>query len=192
MASDALAQVTQVLRRISGGDQSAAQKLMPLVYDEFRHIAARYLRSEKAGHTLQPTDLVHEAYLKLVDQTRVDWQGRTHFFAVGAMAMRRILVTHAKHRGRQKRGGGRERIALSEELAISGEREEDVLALDAALNHLAELEPRHSKVVELRFFGGLTGDEVAEALGVSRQTVQTDWRVARAWLRRELSERPRQ
>jgi RNA polymerase sigma factor (TIGR02999 family) len=189
MGTNAIAEVTQMLRRISGGDRSAADRLMPMVYDEFRGIAGRYLGREKPGHTLQPTDLVHEAYLKLVDQKRVDWQGRTHFFAVGAMAMRRILANHARDKGRLKRGGSSAKIELRDDLAISGNREEEILAIDEALNRLAELDPRHAKVVELRFFGGLTGEEVAEALGVTRQTVQNDWRVARAWLRRELSRR---
>jgi RNA polymerase sigma factor (TIGR02999 family) len=178
--------VTEVLAQIRGGDKRAADKLLPLVYDEFRALARHYLSQERANHTLQPTALVHEAYMKLVDQTRVDWQGRSHFFAVAAQAMRRILVDHARSRQREKRGGGRARVMLDEAVALSPQKDEDVLALDEALEKLAKLDARQAKVVELRFFGGLDVEEVAEALGVSKRTVEGDWTFARAWLSREL------
>jgi RNA polymerase sigma-70 factor (ECF subfamily) len=178
--------VTVVLEQMRKGDKGAADKLLPLVYDEFRALARHYLAQERANHTLQPTALVHEAYMKLVDQTRVDWQGRSHFFAVAAQAMRRILVDHARSRQRDKRGGGRARVVLDEAVALSPQKDEDVLALDEALERLAMLDPRQAKVVELRFFGGLSVDEVAEALSVSKRTVEGDWTFARAWLSREL------
>jgi RNA polymerase sigma factor (TIGR02999 family) len=178
--------VTLVLEQMRKGDKGAADKLLPLVYDEFRALARHYLAQERANHTLQPTALVHEAYMKLVDQTRVDWQGRSHFFAVAAQAMRRILVDHARSRQRDKRGGGRARVVLDEAVALSPQKDEDVLALDEALERLAALDPRQAKVVELRFFGGLSVEEVAEALKVSKRTVEGDWTFARAWLSREL------
>ncbi len=178
--------VTQVLEQLRNGDQRAADKLLPLVYDEFRALARHYLQQERMNHTLQPTALVHEAYMKLVDQTRVDWQGKSHFFAVAAQAMRRILVDHARSRQRDKRGGGRARVVLDEAVALSPQKDEDVLALDEALEKLAKVDPRQAKVVELRFFGGLNVEEVAETLKVSKRTVEGDWMFARAWLSREL------
>ena len=187
MAAGVQAEVTHVLNQVSGGDRSAADRLMPLVYDTFRSLADRYMSRETPGHTMQPTDLVHEAFLKLVDQTRVDWKGRTHFFAVGAVTMRRILVNHAKAKGRQKRGGNLPSVIQSEELAISIQSYEDILAIDQVLEELAQRNARHAQIVELRFFGGLGGDEIAEALGVSRRTVTEQWRIARAWLRARLS-----
>jgi len=168
------------------GDERAADKLLPLVYDEFRALARHYLAQERGDHTLQPTALVHETYMKLVDQTRVDWQSRSHFFAVAAQAMRRILVDHARTRQREKRGGGRARVILDEAVALSPQKNEDVLALDEALEKLAQVSPRQAKVVELRFFGGLSVDEVAEALKVSKRTIEGDWTFARAWLAKEL------
>jgi RNA polymerase sigma factor (TIGR02999 family) len=179
---DAREDVTEVLAQMRDGDKRAADKLLPLVYDEFRALARHY----RANHTLQPTALVHEAYMKLVDQTRVDWQGRSHFFAVAAQAMRRILVDHARARQRDKRGGGRARVVLDEAVALSPQKDEDVLALDEALERLAKLDARQAKVVELRFFGGMNVEEVAAALGVSKRTVEGDWTFARAWLSREL------
>jgi RNA polymerase sigma-70 factor, ECF subfamily len=181
-------QITQLLAHINDGDPSAAAKLMPLVYDEFHALAARHLRRERANHTLQPTALVNEAYLKLIDQTRVDWQGRTHFFAVGAKIIRRILVDYARQRKRHKRGGGAARVTLDEAVALAPHREEEVLALDEALEKLAQLDPRQAQVVEMRFFGGMTVKEVAASLGVSTRTVEGDWTMARAWLLRELSQ----
>jgi RNA polymerase sigma factor (TIGR02999 family) len=180
-------QITQLLGQMKAGDRGAAERLMPLVYGQFRALAAQYLRKERGNHTLQPTALVNEAYLKLLDQSRVQWQGRTHFFAVGAQAMRRILVDHARRRQRLKHGGQRARVTLDEGIALSPDRDQDVLALDEALVKLAELDERQAKVVELRFFAGLTVDEVADVLDVSKRTVEGDWTMARAWLHRELS-----
>ena len=180
-------QPTQLLEQMQAGDRSAAERLLPLVYDEFRQLARHYLQQERANHTLQPTALVHEAYMKLIDQSRVNWQGRTHFFAVAAQAMRRILVDHARHHLRLKRGGGQHRVTLDEGVALSAkDRDEDVVALDEALEKLADFDPRQAKVVEMRFFAGLSVEEVAEQLGVSKRTVEGDWTMARAWLSREL------
>jgi RNA polymerase sigma factor (TIGR02999 family) len=187
MAEAATSQITLLLAKLNDGDSSAASKLMPLVYDQFRALAARHLRSERAGHTLQPTALVHEAYLKLIDQKQVNWQGRTHFFAVGAQAMRRILVDYARQRKRRKRGGGAARVTLDDAVALAPERDEEILALDEALKKLSELDARQGQVVEMRFFGGMSVKEVANVLGVSTRTVEGDWTMARAWLLRELS-----
>jgi RNA polymerase sigma factor (TIGR02999 family) len=165
----------------------AVDELVPLVYDELRRLAARYLRRESAGNSLQPTALVHEAFLKLAQQQRVDWQGRTHVLAIGAKAMRRILVDHAKRKRRFKRGGGLKRILLDETAALSTERDEDLLAVDEALETLAGIDERQATIVELRFFGGMTVEEVAETLGVSKRTVESEWTMVRAWLRRELA-----
>ncbi len=166
---------------------AAAEQLLPLVYDEFRELAAAYLRHERSGHTLQPTALVHEAYMKLVDQTRVDWKGRTHFFAVGAQIMRRILVDHARKREAVKRGGGRLRIALDDERVGSAQEDEDVLALEDALERLETMSPRQAKMLELRFYSGMSFAEIAAALEVSKRTVEREWTMVRAWLRRELT-----
>jgi RNA polymerase sigma factor (TIGR02999 family) len=182
--------VTQVLEQLKGGDRRAADKLLPMVYDEFRALARHYLAQERANHTLQPTALVHEAYMKLVDQTRVDWQGKSHFFAVAAQAMRRILVDHARSRQRDKRGGGRARVVLDEAVALSPQKDEDVIALDEALEKLAQLDPRQAKVVELRFFGGLTIKETAELMAMSEMTVRREWMTAKRWLQEEMSGRP--
>lgn len=179
---------TCLLRDMCRGEKQAEQKLMSLLYDDFRQMAARFLGKESAGHTLQPTALVNEAYLKLIDQHRVDWQGRTHFFAVGAQIMRRILVDHARTRRRQKRGGGRPRIGLTDEMAVSLTNDEDLLAVDEALEKLAQQDARQAKIVELRFFGGLSVQDVADYLGVSKRTVEAEWTMIRAWLRRELSD----
>ena len=179
--------IQALLAELQAGDTQAARRLMPLVYDEFREIAARYLRRERGNHTLQPTALVNEAYLRLIDQSRVQWQGKTHFFAVGAQAMRRVLVDHARSRERLKRGGQRARVTLDEAVALSPERDEDVLALDEALEKLAALDDRQARIVELRFFAGLNVEEVAQLLGVSKRTVEGDWTMARAWLHRELA-----
>ena len=169
-----------------GEDPGAANRLMPLVYDQLRELAQRYLARERADHTLQPTALVHEAYLKLVNQSRVDWNGRTHFFAIGAQMMRRILVDHARTAQRQKRGGGRQRVTLEEGL-VADRQDEDILALNDALERLETLDTRQAKIVELRFFGGLTVAEVARELGLSKRTIENEWTMVRAWLRRELS-----
>jgi RNA polymerase sigma factor (TIGR02999 family) len=159
-----------------------------MLYDELHGQAHRLLSREAKGHTLQTTALLHEAYLRLVAQTRVDWQGRTHFLAIGAQALRRVLVDHARARLRDKRGGGRMRVELNEESLISPERDHDVLAVDAALTRLAAIDERQARVVELRFFAGLTVEEVATALGLSKRTIEGEWTVARAWLRRELAD----
>jgi RNA polymerase sigma factor (TIGR02999 family) len=187
MATVDPSQITKIVNDLAGGNRPAAEQLFGLLYDAFRGLAARYLKAERAGHTLSPTALVHEVYLKLVDQSRVNWQGRTHFFAVGAQIMRRILVDHARGKGRVKRGGGRIRIQLDEGLALSPQRDEDILAVDEALAKLAKVDPRQAAIVELRFFGGLSVAEVAEVLGLSKRTIEGEWTVARAWLRRELS-----
>ena len=170
------------------GDRRAADELSELLYYELHGHAHRLLSREGKGHTLQTTALLHEAYLRLVAQTRVDWQGRTHFLAIGAQALRRVLVDHARARLRDKRGGGRIRVELNEEALISPERDHDVLAVDAALTKLARIDERQARVVELRFFAGLTVEEVAAALDLSKRTIEGEWTVARAWLRRELAD----
>lgn len=177
---------TQLLADIGNGDQKAAARLFPLVYDELRALAGRYFRRQNPGHTLQPTGLVHEAFLRLIDQTNAQWKDRAHFFAVAATAMRQILVNHALARNAQKRGGGRRKLALTNNWAVDEGSEFDAVELDEALRKLAALDERKAKVVELRFFGGLTVEEVAEVLGVSKATVEGDWRMARAWLSRAL------
>lgn len=193
MGRDVAATVTEIVAGLGGTgrvDRASAEELFPLVYDELRRLARRYLVRERPGHTLQPTALVHEAYIKLVDQSRVDWQGRTHFFAVGAKVMRNLLIDHARAKGRAKRGGGRHRVTLAEGVTPFSRGELDIdqlLALNESLDRLAALDPRQARVVELRFFGGLTVPEVALVLGVSQRTVEGDWTHARAWLRRELS-----
>jgi len=181
-------QASEILSAIVAGDDADAQRLLAMVYDDLRQLARRYMEQERKGHTLQATALVNEAYLKLIDQTKVDWRGRSHFFAVGAQAMRRVLVNHAKSKKRLKRGGKGKRVPLDEPLAISAERDDDVLALDEALEKLAALDPRQAKLVEHRFFGGLSVEETAEVLGVSKRTVEREWTACRAWLRRELSD----
>jgi RNA polymerase sigma-70 factor (ECF subfamily) len=198
MERDVAATVTEIVAGLGGtggAERASAEDLLPLVYDELRQLARRYLSRERPGHTLQPTALVHEAYIKLVDQSRVDWQGRTHFFAVGAKVMRNLLIDHARAKGRAKRGGGRHRVTLAEGLTpfASGELDIDqLLAVNESLDRLAELDPRQAKVVELRFFGGLTVPEVALVLGVSQRTIEGDWTHARAWLKREYSRKDAQ
>jgi RNA polymerase sigma factor (TIGR02999 family) len=179
-------QITQLLCQAQQGDQSVVGRLLPLLYDALHDQAERYLAREAKDHTLQPTALVHEAYLKLVDQSRVDWQGRSHFLAVGAHAMRRVLVDHARGRKRLKRGGEWQRIGLQEGIALSTGCDEDILAVDEALTKLSELDARQARIVELRFFAGMTVAEVAETLDVSKRTVEAEWTAVRAWLRREL------
>ena len=181
------AEVTGLLVAWSDGDQAALEKLMPLVYAELHRLARRYMRREHAGHTLQTSALVNEAYLRLIDARGVHWQNRTHFFAVSAQIMRRILVDFARAKQNLKRGAGARQITLDEALIVSSESGSDLLALDEALETLAMLDPRQSRVVELRYFGGLSEEEVAEVLKVSPRTVRHDWSLARAWLYRELS-----
>jgi RNA polymerase sigma factor (TIGR02999 family) len=178
--------VTEILQEVRQGDQDAPARLMPLVYDELRRLADHYLRQERPDHTLQPTALVHEAYLKLIDQTRVDWQNRAHFFGVAAQLMRRILVDHARRHRASKRGGFQQKMTLDEAVDYSQSRDVDLVALDDALNSLSQLHTRQSQIVELRFFGGLSIEETAEALNVSPATVKVDWSMAKAWLRREI------
>lgn len=180
--------VTQMLRQWSEGDQAILDKLMPLVYEELRRMAARSLRKERQGHTLQTTALIHEAYLKLIDQRDAKWQNRAHFFAIAAQAMRRILVDHARERHREKRGGGAENLPIDEAAFVaSKEKSVDLIALDEALTRLAKFDERQAKVVELRYFSGLDIDETAEVLGISNATVRRDWNIAKAWLRQEIT-----
>jgi RNA polymerase sigma-70 factor (ECF subfamily) len=164
--------------------------LLPIVYEELRRQAARYLRRERAGHTLQTTALIHEAYLRLVGQTNVQWQNRAQFFGIAAQLMRRILVDHARTKKRAKRGGSDIRVSLGDAMALSKGQDLDVVALDEALERLAEFDEQQSRIVELRFFSGLTVEETAEVLAISTATVKRDWSVARAWLHREISGRP--
>ncbi len=180
-------EVTGLLLAWSEGEQTALEKLMPLVYAELHRLAKRYMRREHAGHTLQTSALVNEAYLRLIDARSVRWQNRAHFFAVSAQIMRRILVDFARAKQNLKHGAGALQVTLDEGLVISPESGADLLALDEALERLALLNERQSRVVELRYFGGLNEDEVAEALKVSPRTVRSDWSLARAWLYRELS-----
>lgn len=189
--------VSEILGRLEAGaegGEASAEVLMPLVYPELRRLAGRFLAGDRGAHTLQPTAVVHEAYLRLVDQSRVSWKGRTHFLAVGAIMMRRIVVDHARERARAKRGGDWQRITLptgADPAAPQPLALEEVLDVDTALGKLAALDERQARVVELRYFGGLTNEEVAHTLGVSLRTVVGLWSHARAWLRRELDERRR-
>jgi RNA polymerase sigma-70 factor (ECF subfamily) len=180
-------EVTQLLVQIHAGNKEAEDRLIPLVYAELRRLAAHYLRGEHPDHTLQPTALVHEAYLRLTGMQEIDWQSRSHFFATAAIAMRRILVDHARAKRAEKRDAFREAISLDDVLVVSPSRSPDFLALDAALDRLAKVDARRSQIVELRFFAGLSEEETAQFLGVSARTVKRDWRVAKAWLYNELS-----
>lgn len=179
---------SHLLGRARSDDKFAAEQLRQLLYEELREVAAAQLRHEPAGHTVQPTSLVHEAFIKLIDQDRVDWRGCTHFLAIGAQAMRRSLVDHARRRNRQKRGRGRNRTAFADSLTVSRESPDDVIAVNELLQDLQALNPRQAEIVELHFFGGMTAVEVSEHLGVSKSAVDREWRLARAWLRSELSE----
>jgi RNA polymerase sigma factor (TIGR02999 family) len=179
--------VTQLLLDWNAGDQGALAELMPLVYAELRQIAARQLRRERRDHTLQPTALVHEAWMRLVHTERLTWQNRAHFLGVAAELMRRVLVDHARRRGAGIRGGGETRLSLDEAIGAAQPREVNLLALDDALTSLATLDPRQSRIVELKYFGGLEIEEIAEVVGISPATVKRDWQWARAWLQREIS-----
>lgn len=180
--------VTALLREWTGGSSSAMDELLPFVYDELRRRAARYLRRERINHTLQTTALVHEAYLKLVDQERVEWKDRGHFFAIAAQVMRRILVDHAKHKNREKRGGRGEDLQLDAAANVAAvESNVDIQALDEALSRLAAFDPQQARLVELRYFAGLSLEETADAMNVSRATAAREWQVAKAWLHRELT-----
>jgi len=177
--------VSKLLRAWSHGDQGALEKLTPIVYHELHHLAGRYMKRERAGHSLQTTALVHEVYTRLVDYKRMHWQDRAHFFAVSAQLMRRILVEHARKKN-VKRGAGLQRISLEEAAVVDAGRPTDLVALDDAMNALARVDPRKVQVVEMRFFGGLSVEETAEVLKVSPVTVMRDWSTAKAWLYREL------
>ena len=187
MATPSTHEITDLLVAWSDGDQAALEKLTPLVYQELHRLAQGYLRGERAGHTLQTTDLAHEAYLRLVDASQMQWQNRAHFFAVSANLMRHILVDFARARRNLKRGGDAQQVSLDEALTVAAGHSAELVALDDALKDLARLDERQSKVVELRFFGGLTEGEIAEVLQVSPRTVSSDWNLARSWLLRELS-----
>ncbi len=179
------ATATRIARLIEAG-APAADELLPLVYDELRALAASHFQRERGDHTLQPTAVVHEAWMRLADLTRIDWQGRTHFLAVGAVQIRRVLVDHARRRDAAKRGGHWHQVTLGDELSPSGAGPVDLLALDEALTKLGATDQRQGRVVELRIFGGLTNEEAASVIGMSPRTAAGDWRMARAWLRREL------
>jgi RNA polymerase sigma-70 factor (ECF subfamily) len=178
--------VSMLLRAWSGGDQSALEKLTPIVYDQLHRLARHYMKGERPGHSLQTTALVNEAYTRLVDYKRMQWQNRAHFFAVSAQLMRRILVEHARRRN-LKRGAGVQHVSLDQAAVVGGDEDTDLVALDDAMNALARLDPRKVQVVEMRFFGGLSVEETAEVLKVSTVTVKRDWRAARTWLYRELT-----
>jgi len=180
------APVTTLLRAWSDGDETALERLLPLVEAELRRLARRRMAGERRGHTLQPTALVNEAFLRLVDARSVPWQDRAHFFGISARLMRRVLVDHARSRGYQKRGGGIQRVTLTDGLALAAERTLDLVALDRALEELATIDARNAWLFELRFFGGLSVEETAEALHVSTDTIKRDWRLAKLWLLRQL------
>ena len=181
--------ITQLLAKVQNKLPGAEDRLLAAVYNELRHIAASYMRRERPGHTLQATALVHEAYLQLVDQTRVTWQSRAHFFGVASRLMRRILVDHARSHRAEKRGGSAQKLSLDDAIAVTEKKEVALEALDDALNSLSTIDPRQSRIVELRFFGGLTVEETAEVLGTSTATVEREWRMAKAWLHHQLQER---
>jgi RNA polymerase sigma-70 factor (ECF subfamily) len=180
--------ITELLRQWSSGKKEVAEDLLPLIYDELHRRATNFMRRERHNHTLQPTALVHEAYLKLIDQRNDDWNDREHFFAIASQVMRRILVDHARSRQRQKRGGSKENLQLEEALLAGAEEANvDLIALDEAMAKLAKLDPQQERLVELRYFGGLSLEEAAKALGISRATAARDWQVAKAWLHREMT-----
>lgn len=190
MSAETRQEVTGILHDWSGGDRAAPERLMPFVYDELRRLARAFLARERDAHTLQPTALVNEAYLRLVDQTRVNWQNRAHFYGIASSMMRRVLIDHARARVTGKRGGAALHLSLEDVQAPAEQRAASLVALDEALARLAELDERKSRVVEMRFFGGMTDEEIAEALGVTTRTVLRDWKKARLWLYRELSGEP--
>jgi RNA polymerase sigma-70 factor (ECF subfamily) len=186
---DAAGNVTVLLRELRAGNKSAESRLLGIVYPELRKIARNYLKRERAGHSLAPTALVNEAYLQLAAQQDKEWQNRSHFYAVAAQLMRRLLVDYARQRNAAKREGRRQRVELTEAIAISDDGLDDLIDIDEALKKLAEFDPRGSKVVVLRFFGGMTEAEIADAMGIAERTVKRDWNVARAWLHAELASR---
>jgi len=187
MSSDAASEITRLLEAWGHGDQAALDRLTPLIYDELQRMARRYMRRERADHTLQTTALVNEAYLRLVDVTHAKWHDRAHFFAVSAQIMRRILADAARRRTAIRRGGQQVRAELEELPDLSSNRDREIVAIDDALKTFAEMDPRKARVVELRFFGGLSVEEIAEVLKISPQSVLRDWKLAKAWLMRELS-----
>ena len=180
-------QITKLLLAWRDGEPAALDRLMPIVYEELKRLASAYMRRQKPGHSLQTVDLVNEAYMRLIDSSRVKWQDRNHFYAIASQIMRRLLVDSARKRNSQKRGGGRAQITLDDNLEIAGGPGTDLVALDEAMKRLAVLNPRQSRIIELRYFGGLTEEETAEVLGLSSRTIRRDWTVARAWLFRELT-----
>ena len=180
-------EITQLLAEWSDGNQTALDKLYPLVYDELHKMADRYMKRERKDHTLQTTALINEAYVRMVDQKNVHWENRAHFFAISAQIMRRILIDHARRHHYAKRGGGALKVSLDETAIVAGDPASDMLLLDEALNRLAEIDPRRGQVVELRYFGGLNNEEIAGVLKISENTVTRDWNMARAWLYQELS-----
>lgn len=186
MPSTRSSDVTRLLSDWSNGDRQALDELLPLVYDELRHLASAYLRRERDGHTLQSTALVHEAFLRLVNQHDVQWQGRAHFFGIAAQMIRRILVDHARAQRALKRGAGAVRLELGEALGVAQQRDLDLIALDDALERLATMDQRQSRIVELRFFAGLSVEDTADVMGISPATVKREWSSARAWLFREV------
>lgn len=188
MSGELQHEVTEILRDWSGGDPAAPERLMPYVYDELRRLARSFLARERGGHTLQPTALVSEAYLRLVDQTRVSWQNRAHFYGIASSMMRRVLIDHARAHAAEKRGGAAVHLSIDDVQVPVGARASSFVALDEALGRLAEMDERKCRVVEMRFFGGLTDEEIAEVLGVTTRTVLRDWKTARLWLYRELSQ----
>lgn len=187
MTASSSKDVTQLLLAWNSGDHSALDQIIPIVYEELRRVARRYLRREQGGHTLETTALVHEVYLRLIDANSVEWQDRAHFFAISARLMRQILVDFARRRKQVKRGAEASKLSFDEALMVPLEQSADLVALDDALKTLASLNLRQSKVVELKYFGGLTEEEIAEVLDISARTVRHDWSLARAWLYRELS-----
>ena len=182
MKEPASQEITQLLLAWRGGDKQALDALVPLVYEELRRLARHFMRGQREGHTLQTTALVNEAYLRLIDSSRVNWQNRAHFFAISAQLMRRVLIDFARAKASQKRGGELIKVTLDEQVEAADAQEAELLALDEALEDLARFSPRQSRIVEMRYFGGLSEEEIAETLAISTRTVRRDWNVARAWL----------
>lgn len=188
MNQEAEQNITQLLIELTDGNKEAVNEILPLIYTELRKLAGGYLRKERGSHTLQPTALVHEAYMKLIDQRQIKWQNRAHFFGIAAQVMRRILLDYARKHKAEKRGGAEENLALEENLiVVQGEKSAELLALDEALENLAKIDRMKAKIVELRYFGGLSVEETAEVLGVSQITVKRHWRMAKAWLYGQLA-----
>ncbi len=187
MSQNTTQEITQLLLAWGDGDKQALDRLMPFVYEELRRLAKNYMRNQRSDHTLQTTALVNEAYLRLIDSSQVRWQNRTHFFAISAQLMRRVLVDFARKKKAIKRGGEEQKITFDEALPVSSQKESELIALDEALNELAKMNERQSQIVEMRYFGGMNEKEIAEALNISARTVRRDWSVARAWLYRELN-----